>query len=97
MEEGEVGGLREAGPENAVIDHGEVERRNEEVVGAVVGAGDLLRRREHNASGDDFDSPAHLGLGPLILMVMIRIELHFHIQLIKEEEGQTRAERAWYL
>lgn len=42
MEEGEVGGLREAGPENAVIDHGEVERRNEEVVGAVIGAGDLL-------------------------------------------------------
>lgn len=29
MEEGEVGGFGETGPENAIIDHGEVQRRYE--------------------------------------------------------------------
>ena len=35
LEEGEVGGFGEAGAENAIINHGEVEGRNEEILAVV--------------------------------------------------------------
>lgn len=72
MEEGEVGGVREAGAENAVVDHGEVERR---YVGLFSGEFiDGGRYRQFLAvvdvgyvgGGDDFDRPAHLFFLPLL-------------------------------
>lgn len=83
MEEREVIGFREAGAENAVIDHGEVERRNEEIIGALFSSGGRHLRRRVVDISDDFDCPAHLVL----------IELQFHISFTQRgrEGGRERA------
>jgi hypothetical protein len=47
LEEPEIGGLREAGAEYAVVDHGEVERRHERRLVA------RWRRRERRGQGAD--------------------------------------------
>lgn len=61
MEEREVGRVWEAGAENAVIDHGEVERRTEEVLAvAVVAVADVTVD----------DGAAHL-VGLLLLVVVV--------------------------
>lgn len=63
MEEREVGGVGEAGAENAVIDHGEVERRTEEVLAvAVVAVADVTVD----------DGEAHLvGLVVVVVVVVV--------------------------
>ena len=82
MKEGEVGGVRKAGPENAIINHREVKRRNEEIIAVSIeivdddGGDYLLRRRRGVAAVEcrwrrrrsNLDSPAHLGTR-LVLMV----------------------------
>lgn len=52
FQESEVGGIGKAGPKNAVVDHGEVERRDENVLGISVGVGEgVLRRRSVGGEG----------------------------------------------
>lgn len=82
MKEGEVGGVRKARPENAIINHREVKRRNEEIIAVSIeivdddGGDYLLRRRRVVAAVEcrwrrrrsNLDSPAHLGTR-LVLMV----------------------------
>lgn len=51
MQEGEVGRVGEAGAENAIVNDGEVEGRNEEVVSSVVAVAsidDVTERRRRN-------------------------------------------------
>ena len=53
LEEGEVGGIGKSGPENAIVDHGEVQRRYEEILAVIGSSGaggggddvEILRRR----------------------------------------------------
>lgn len=97
MEEGEVGGFRETGPENAVIDHGEVERRDEEIL-AVIGngggdsggadGGDKLLRRRRLSDLDK--SSAHLGPDKVVLAKMA---VHFHNQRLFLALDEDREER----
>ena len=69
MEEGEVGGFGEAGAENAIINHGEVEGRNEEILAVVVSGGGVI--------GDsELDLAAHGG-GVLLLLLLMMFLLTF--------------------
>lgn len=76
LEEGEVGGFGEAGAENAIINHGEVEGRNEEILAVVVSGGGVI--------GDsELDLAAHGG-GVLLLplpLVAVMGALEFCRQL----------------
>lgn len=104
MEEGEVGGFRETGPENAVIDHGEVERRDEEILAVIGnGGGDSgggggdggdkpLRRRRLS---DLERSSAHLGPDKVVLAKMA---VHFHNQrlfLVLDEKDREEGTRVF--
>lgn len=69
FEEGEVGRLGEAGAENAIINHGEVEGRNEGVLAVVCGV-----------IGDgELDFAAHLGV--LVVLGALEFCRHLHIKV----------------
>jgi hypothetical protein len=62
LEEREVGGVSEAGAENAVVDHGEVERRNIKVL-SVSSVAIIVVVDDHRlVAVIGFDRPAHLVL-----------------------------------
>lgn len=64
MEEGEVGGVGEPGPENAVIDQREIQRGNMKIFPTVVLHGrrqrELRDRRDLWLYHGDFDCSAHV-------------------------------------
>lgn len=90
MEEGEVGGFGEAGAENAIINHGEVEGRNEEILAVVVSGGGVI--------GDsELDLAAHgsvLFVPLVVVMGALEFCRHLHICLFvcfkREREGGVR-------
>ena len=62
MEEREVGGVSEARAENAVVDHGEVERRNIKVLSVSSVAVIIVVDDHHLVAVIGFDRLAHLVL-----------------------------------
>jgi hypothetical protein len=62
LEEREVGGVREAGAENAVVDHGEVERRNIKVLSFSSVAVVVVVDNHRLVAVIGFNRPAHLVL-----------------------------------
>lgn len=90
LEEGEVGGFGEAGAENAIINHGEVEGRNEEILAVVVSGGGVI--------GDsELDLAAHgsvLFVPLVVVMGALEFCRHLHICLFvcfkREREGGVR-------
>ena len=97
LEEPEVGGLREAGAEDAVVDHGEVERRHERRLVAIA----RRRRRDQRRHGADPGrllvlpqlQAAHLhGLLPLLRLQDPLLGHHLQLHGFFERAGRGRAE-----
>lgn len=83
MEEGEVSRFWEARAENAIINHGEVERRNEEILPVKL-VGDIF---PGNSSGvrdcvigyGELDLAAHRSV--LVVMGVLKFCRHLHIKV----------------
>ena len=95
LEEPEVGGLREAGAEDAVVDHGEVERRHERRLVAIA----RRRRRDQRRHGADPGGllvlpqlqAAHLhGLLPLLRLQDPLLGHHLQLHGFFERAGRGR-------
>ena len=87
---GEVGGFREAGPENAIIYHSEIEGRNEEILTVITAVGDGSDRWTQVSCNTQLDYFAHLTLFSIplfrlaLLLRVMELELkfvYFHIKL----------------
>lgn len=79
LQKGEIGGLREAGPANAVIHHSEIERRDEKILAVVdlvttIGGGGVGGDGRREVVGDtQLDLPAHLGVLFLLALPLLRL------------------------
>ena len=87
---GEVGGFREAGPENAIIYHSEIEGRNEEILAVITSVGDGSDWWTQVSGNTPLDFFAHLSLFSIplfqlaLLLRVMELELkfvYFHIKL----------------
>ena len=83
MEEGEVGRFREAGAENAVINHGKVEGRNEGIL-AVKLVGGTVRGADFSEGmiGDsELNFATHLSVLVVLMSVLLKFCRHLHIKV----------------
>lgn len=72
LKEGEVGGIRKAGPENTIVHHCEVEGRSEEVVAGLLEHLQLPRRRHH------LSSPPHATVSAALFFSHLH---HHHLEM----------------
>lgn len=82
MEEGEIGGLREATPENGIINGSEIERRNQELL-------PLLLRIGIGGTQSQLDLSTHLGT----LILVNKLDLHFLNFHIKSNPTKVQFKR----
>jgi len=79
LEEGEVGRFGEARAENAIINHGEVEGRNEEILPVELVGGTVRSGLREGVIGySELDLAAHRSV--LVVMGVLKFCRHLHIK-----------------